>query len=353
MAKVLLVGPNRERTGGIRSLLKEDGHEVRLERSIGSWRRAESETLPELVIATVADSCKMLQETGRPLRGFPPPLLFVRTEAEIFQDHFLPERLIDHIASPFMQEELLARADALIRVRRVIHRKFPEDRAEPAEGRKGALGRFGSRISALMTSRVPRRSKPLGPYAEVAARVADWADRRDGLEPGHAGRVTAYCNMIAEGLRFPREQANSLLRAAMLHDIGKVGIPVELLRKRGPLEEDQMRLLRTHPRKGADLLRALDRDESVARTILYHHERPDGGGYYGKSERSIPIEAKALSVAEAFDAMTHSMVRATVSSEQALHRLDEEKDRMYDADCVDALVDALRPRKSCIPLSSM
>jgi HD-GYP domain-containing protein (c-di-GMP phosphodiesterase class II) len=360
VAKVLLVGPNRERTVGIRSLLRDDGHIVSLLRSVSSWRDAESEVLPDLVIAAVNDCDSMLRRSGRPPRGFPPPLLFVQTEAEIFQDHYLPQRLIDHIASPFMQEELLARADALIRVRRVIRRggdaevsPLPDgEDLQEAGDQDGTLRRFGGKIAALMTSRVPRHVKPLGPYAEVAARVADWADRRDGLEPGHAERVTAFCNMIADGLQMPKESANSLLRAAMLHDIGKVGIPVELLQKKGPLEEDQMRLLRTHPKKGAALMRALDKDEDVARTILYHHERPDGNGYYGKSERAIPLEAKALAVAETYDAMTRSRVRATVSSEAALRCLSDQKNRSFDPDCVEALTDALRPRQSSIPLST-
>ncbi len=360
MSEVLLVGPDRERATGIRSLLKEDGHEVAWIRTVESWRDTEREILPDLVIAVVSDCNRMLEARGRKLRGFPAPLLFVRNEADLFQEHYLPDRLVDQITSPFMREELLARADALIRVLRVVRRNGVEILAPVDEGdeeddveRDGPWKRIGCRVTAILGSRVPRYSKPLGPYAEVAAKVADWTDRRDGLEQGHAERVTMFCNMIAEGLRLPREQANSLLRAAMLHDIGKVAIPVELLQKKGPLEEDQMRLMRTHPKKGAALMRALDRDEEVVNTILYHHECPDGTGYYGKSGRSVPITSRVLAVAEAYDAMTHSRVRARISQEDALEYLKEGRGHMFDADCVDTLNDALQPRRTSIPLSDI
>jgi putative nucleotidyltransferase with HDIG domain len=283
--------------------------------------------------------------------------LFIQNEVDLFQEQFQPDRLIDQITSPFMREELLARTDALIRVRRVIHRSGVSNMARDDDGtdsgREGKFTRLGRQVTAILGSRVPRYSKPLGPYAEVAARVADWADRRDGMEQGHAERVTMFCNMICEGLRLPRDQANSLLRAAMLHDIGKVAIPVELLQKEGPLEEDQMRLMRTHPQKGAALMRALDRDEDVVRTILYHHERPDGTGYYGKSGRAVPVTSRVLAVAETYDAMTRSQVRAQVTPEDALEYLKLGRGHMYDADCVDALSDVLQPRSTSIPLSNL
>ena len=95
----------------------------------------------------------------------------------------------------------------------------------------------------------------------------------------------------------------------MLHDIGKVALPVEVLRHKGPLEETQMRLVRTHAERGAAILRALDKDEVVADTILYHHEYVDGSGYYGRTAASIPRAARILAVAEAYDAMTTSLVR--------------------------------------------
>jgi putative nucleotidyltransferase with HDIG domain len=254
-----------------------------------------------------------------------------------------------------MGEELLGRVDALVRVRRVIQRDPALVGAGPgqppqADSRERLRG-LGGQVAALLGSRIPRLSKPLEAYLEVAARVADWADRRDAFEPGHAERVTSFCAMMAEALRLDDHGTASLLRAAMLHDIGKVALPIEMLHQKRPLEESQMRLIRTHPRKGAALLKALDRDEEVADTILYHHERPDGRGYYGISGGEIPLAARILAVAEVYDAMTSSRVRGPLSSEEAMQRLRSTRGQSLDGECVDALVDKLTPAPESIPLT--
>jgi len=353
MARVLLIGRDKDRTGGIRTLLRQDGYRVTCLRESEGWRAREREIAAELVIASVESPESILADPGRPARGFPAPLLFVQQGSDFYRDLHLDERVVDRISSPFMSEELLGRVDALIRVRRVIQRDpaLVAGPAEPVEEASagGRLIGLGARVAAVLTSRIPRLSKPLEAYLEVAARVADWADRRDAFEPGHAERVTSFCAMIAETLQLDDHDTASLLRAAMLHDIGKVALPVEVLHQKSPLEESQMRLIRTHPRKGAALLKALDRDEEVANTILYHHERPDGRGYYGLPGGEIPLSARILAVAEVYDAMTSSRVRGPLSSEEALHELRGTRGRSLDGDCVDALVEKLRPRQHSIP----
>ena len=104
---------------------------------------------------------------------------------------------------------------------------------------------------------MPRLCKPLDPYLAVANRVARWADRRDAYSPGHAERVTSFCAMIADGLDLGAGETAALLRAAMLHDIGKVALPVEVLHQKTPLLEEQVRWIRTHPKQGAALVRKL------------------------------------------------------------------------------------------------
>lgn len=354
MAKVLLIGQDRDRTSGIRSLLRQDGYQVTHLREVEGWRGRERELGPELVIAAVESPEVVLTDHNRAARGFPAPLLFVQQGADFYRELHLDERVVDRIASPFMSEELLGRVDALVRVRRVIQRD-PALVASAAARRweldaRTRLRGLGGQVAALLGSRIPRLTKPLEAYLEVAARVADWADRRDAFEPGHAERVTSFCAMMAESLSLDDHETSSLLRAAMLHDIGKVALPVEMLHQQSPLEESQMRLIRTHPRKGAALLKALDRDEEVADTILYHHERPDGDGYYGLAAAEIPLSARILAVAEVYDAMTSSRVRGPLSSDEALHALRGNRGQSLDGDCVDALVDKLRPRPETIPL---
>ena len=139
----------------------------------------------------------------------------------------------------------------------------------------------------------------------------------------------------------------------MLHDIGKVALPVEVLRKKGPLGDQQMRMMRTHPRRGAGILAALDPDDSVQKTILYHHECMDGSGYYGLDGVVVPRSARILAVAEQYDAMTSSTIREPVASERALDILLDKRETLYDSDSVEALADALRPRPTNVPLSRL
>ena len=203
----------------------------------------------------------------------------------------------------------------------------------------------------MLGRRVPRLAKPPSSYLEVAARVADWGDRRDGFEPGHAERVTAFSALIADELDLADAEASSLLRAAMVHDIGKVALPVEVLRRKGPLEEGHMRLLRSHAERGASILKALDPDDEVVDAVLYHHEHVDGSGYFGRKGSDIPLHARILAVAESYDAMTTSMVRKTMTGDAALGLMQGQRGGQWDADCVDALTRSLRPRPRTIALS--
>ncbi len=326
MARVLLIGQDRSRAAGIRSILRDGGHRVHLCRSTERWSDFEHDVRPELVVAPMDSIEDVLASRNRGRRAFPAPVLWV-DDAVGGRVPFRRDRLVDRIGSPFMSEELLGRVDGLVRVWQVMHRQATATfAAETGQGRR------------------------LARYPEVAVRLADWADRRDAFEPGHSERVASFCEMIADALSLPPDETGVLLKAAMLHDIGKIGIPVQLLHQKSPLQEEQTRLIRTHPRKGAALARALEPDGRVANTILYHHERPDGGGYYGRWSE-VPVTARALAVSEVLDAMVHSQVGATMPETAAIEKLREMRGVSLDADCVNALTSKLKPRTRSIPLS--
>jgi HD-GYP domain-containing protein (c-di-GMP phosphodiesterase class II) len=353
MARVLLLGPDKDRAVGIRTLLRGGGHAVTWLRTIEGWPVREREVQPDLVVAAVGSAERVLAEVGPAGAGFPAPLLVVQQEADFPRELYLEARLVDRLTSPFMSQELLGRVDALVRVRRIVRRAAdPEPRRDELSAARGrGLHGLGERLARWLRSPL-QDAGPADPRREVAARVAEWSDRRDAFEPGHAERVTSFCAMIAEGLSMDEVEASRLLRAARLHDIGKVALPVEVLRQQRPLEEAQRRLIRTHPARGAALLRALDPDETVARVVLLHHERPDGAGYYGRAAGDVPRAAYALAVAEAYDAMTSSRVRAPIAAPRALEQLQAQKGDGYDRECVEAFTDQLRPRTTCcIPLS--
>jgi putative nucleotidyltransferase with HDIG domain len=346
VAQVLLVGNDKDRTSGVKELLASDGHRIAFARDVLRWREDEKSASPEIVVAAVATTDAVLSVPMGGVRGFAPPILFVHRESDEAREPRLEERMVDQMASPFTADEFLGRVDALIRVRRVVMRQTQGSDGRDRPARRG----WRAALASVFGGRAPRPEKPAAPYLEVAARVADWADRRDGFDPGHAERVTSFAAMIADSFGLPDGETASLLRAAMLHDIGKVAVPIEVLRHKGPLAENEMRMMRTHPERGAAILRALDKDDVAADTIFFHHESVDGSGYHGRKGRAIPRAARILAVAEAFDAMTTSIVRRRLTADAALGLMRERRGGQWDSECVDALVGALTPRPRSISL---
>jgi HD-GYP domain-containing protein (c-di-GMP phosphodiesterase class II) len=121
---------------------------------------------------------------------------------------------------------------------------------------------------------------------------------------GHGDRVAALAEPIALQLGWDRERIKSLRRSAPLHDVGKVKVRPQLLGKSGPLTLEELAEIRSHPAAGAQLVLPLRRFHDALPYVLFHHERWDGDGYpAGLSGRCIPIEARILAIADAFDAM--------------------------------------------------
>jgi HD-GYP domain-containing protein (c-di-GMP phosphodiesterase class II) len=121
---------------------------------------------------------------------------------------------------------------------------------------------------------------------------------------GHGDRVAALAEPVAVGLGWDRERIRTLRFAAPLHDVGKVKVRAQLLGKPGPLTLEEVAEIRSHPEAGARLVRPLRRFHGALPYVLFHHERWDGDGYpAGLSGRRIPVEARILAIADAFDAM--------------------------------------------------
>ena len=129
-----------------------------------------------------------------------------------------------------------------------------------------------------------------------------------------------------------------LARAALLHDVGKRHVPVEILEKPGRLTEEEWEIVRRHPMTGHRTL--VDAGlVAEARIVLHHHERVDGGGYpTGRAGDDIPLESRILAVADSFDAMTSERpYRRAMSVDAALGELRRHAGTQFDADCVEAL----------------
>ena len=142
-------------------------------------------------------------------------------------------------------------------------------------------------------------------YDATLAALSSALDVRDTETEGHARRVVRYMELIADELKVPLEQRATLRRGALLHDIGKIGVPDHILRKPGPLTENEWYTMKAHPDLGAKIIANVPFLEEVAVIIRAHHERWDGNGYPERmAGEEIPLGARIFAVADSFDAMT-------------------------------------------------
>jgi HD-GYP domain-containing protein (c-di-GMP phosphodiesterase class II) len=130
-------------------------------------------------------------------------------------------------------------------------------------------------------------------------------EARDPYLRGHSARVTAFAEGLAVALGWRGRRLDALRLGGSLHDVGKISVDASVLRKSGPLTEEEFGQIRRHPVAGARLVEVFDDFLAAVPSVLHHHERWDGTGYPHRLEGdSIPLEARVLGVADAFDAMT-------------------------------------------------
>ncbi len=174
---------------------------------------------------------------------------------------------------------------------------------------------------------------------EVAQAFADVVDAKTPFTGGHSDRVAAFADAIAAALGFDAARRRRLHRAALLHDVGKLGVSNRVLEKPGRLDEGEWSAIRTHPGKSEAILSRIAVFADAARIGGAHHERLDGKGYpRGLSGGAIDLETRIVTVADVFDALTADRpYRRAMSVDEALRIIDADVDRAFDRACVDAL----------------
>jgi diguanylate cyclase (GGDEF)-like protein/PAS domain S-box-containing protein len=159
---------------------------------------------------------------------------------------------------------------------------------------------------------------------------------RDYITEGHARRLEDLCRAIGEKIDLSSHQLTDLALLAQVHDLGKVGIPDQILYKPGPLNEDEWEVMRGHPEKGYRIASASPDLAGVADLILKHHERWDGSGYpLGLKGKEIPVECRIMTIIDAFDAMTNKRPYNEVKTRQeALEEIKQGSGSQFDPELV-------------------
>jgi len=161
-------------------------------------------------------------------------------------------------------------------------------------------------------------------------------ETRDPYSIGHQKRVSKLATTIAQEMKLPQDKIEGIRIASLVHDIGKVNLPTEIISKPGKLIEVEFNLIKNHPRVGYDILKKLDFPWPIAEIVLQHQEKIDGSGYpRGLKGDEICIEAKILGVANVVEAMSsYKSYRPALSIDEALAEIAENRNILFDPEVV-------------------
>ncbi|MGA2504320.1 MAG: HD domain-containing phosphohydrolase [Anaerolineales bacterium] len=181
-------------------------------------------------------------------------------------------------------------------------------------------------------------------HLQTVIMLANVIEARDPYTAGHLERVRRLALNLAFALDWENEQIVILEFGAILHDIGKISIPSRVLKKTGPLDEGEWKLMRQHPEVGAKMLEGVDHLKPAIPYVLYHHEWWNGSGYpMGLKGENIPREGRLLAIVDAFDAMTTNRpYHVSMMAKEAIEEIIQNRGIYFDPDMVDVFIRAYK-----------
>ena len=213
----------------------------------------------------------------------------------------------------------------------------------PVTGSSRELDTLTETFNALMASVAEAEAQTQAAYTGAIRALATALDARDPYTAGHSDRVSALSVAICKQLNLPPKDIEVVRLGALLHDIGKIGVPDDVLSKPGALTAAEFDIIKQHPVIGARMLRSVPFLVPHIPIVELHHERPDGHGYpKGLRGDDIPLDARIVHVADAYDAMTSARAyRSARPAAEALHELWRCAGTQFHAEIVAALASAL------------
>ena len=188
-------------------------------------------------------------------------------------------------------------------------------------------------------------------YAATMNALCQAVETKDYYTRGHGDRVSRGAVMIARQIRMSTERTEAIKFAGMLHDVGKLGVPTQVLQKTGKLNEDELAAIQLHPMRGLEIVRDIGFLFEALNGIMHHHERIDGRGYpMGLAGHEIPEFARVIAVADAFDSMTTTRsYREAKTIEFALGELRRGAGTQFDPVVVEAFIAAIEKQPWQLP----
>lgn len=177
-------------------------------------------------------------------------------------------------------------------------------------------------------------------YIQTVTALSEAVDAKDRYTSGHSKRVAEYSCMIAKRMGKSKKEQEEIYRAGLLHDVGKIRVPVDIINKPGKLTEDEYNIIKLHPVTGYHILQGISGNSNIAIAAKYHHERYDGKGYpHGMEGENIPEMARILGVADSYDAMTSTRsYRNALPQDVVRSEIEKGKGTQFDADIADIML---------------
>lgn len=241
----------------------------------------------------------------------------------------------DYVTKPFNLEEVRLVVQRTLEKRRLIreNRAYQAGLEQLVEERTAALRESTDEVERLYVELQES-------YESTLQAMVTALDFRDNETQGHSLRVVEYCIRIAKAMGIVEPDLGWIRRGALLHDVGKIGVPDAILRKPGKLDDDEWIEMRKHPEHGFEMLRHIRFLEPALDIVLYHQERYDGSGYpRGINGEAIPLGARIFAVVDCFDAMTSDRpYRAALPIEKARDEIRKFSGTQFDPEVAAAFL---------------
>ncbi len=180
-------------------------------------------------------------------------------------------------------------------------------------------------------------------FVQTVTALSEAVDAKDRYTSGHSKRVAEYASMLAKRMGMSEDEQEEIYRAGLLHDIGKIRIPVEIINKAGKLTDEEYNIIKIHPVTGYNILRGIAGNNLIAISAKYHHERYDGKGYpNGLAGDKIPLVARILAVADTYDAMTSNRsYRKALPQDVVRSEIEKGKGTQFDPEIASIMLEMI------------
>ncbi len=279
-----------------------------------------AENLPDLILLDVKmpgmdgyETIKRLHAKNNPVASLP-VIFLTADESEGAERTGLSLGAMDFIRKPFVPEVLLLRVNHMVDLVRLQKHLYSEVEQKTRENRRL--------------------------FVNVVQSLAMAIDTKDIYTRGHSSRVAEYARLIAKRAGYSEARQEEIYMMALLHDVGKIGIPDEVLNKPGRLTEEEFEEIKDHSLKGYAILKTIEENPKLAMVGRFHHEKYDGSGYpEGIAGEDIPEEARIIAVADAYDAMSSDRsYRSHLPQDMIKYELDKGKGGQFDPKFADIML---------------